>query len=375
MPLALNDQPNNRPTQAFFLQNLDGGGAERAIIHLANEVARQGHAVDLVVGYANTDYRTEIGAQVNLVDFNSRSPAAVFSRLVVYLRHRQPLTIMSALDPANIMLILAAKFARFKGKQVLSQRAVLDASLRDLGAVRRWVTRALICACFPHADALISNSRAAARELNQRLGIPDDKIFTIHNAIDMARILRMASEPLVGDALDSQRAPLVLSVGSLTQRKDMSTLIHAFHQVAAQRSAQLLIIGKGPEKDRLKALVDDLGLSHVVHWLGFDPNPYRWMAAASVFVSSSTEEGFPNVIAEALALNCPVVATDCPGDTAELLGHGRWGRLVPVGDSKQMAEAIVATLDDPGPHALSARAADFSPAANAAAYLRVLSRR
>jgi glycosyltransferase involved in cell wall biosynthesis len=96
------------------------------------------------------------------------------------------------------------------------------------------------------------------------------------------------------------------------------------------------------------------------------------MAAAAVFVSSSTGEGFPNVVAEALALGGSIVATDCPGDTAELLGHGKWGRLVPVGDPGRMAVAILAALGDPNPPDGRIRAADFSPASAAEAYLKVL---
>jgi glycosyltransferase involved in cell wall biosynthesis len=357
---------------SFFLQDLDGGGAERAVIRLAGEVALKGYAVDLVVGYADTDYRPEINAQVNLIDFGSRSPTVVFPKLVAYLRDRPPLVIMSALDPANIMLLLASRLAQFSGRKVVSQRAVLDASLRDLGRVRRWLTRFLMAVFFPRADALISNSHAAAYELNRRLGIPSEKIYTIHNAIDTPLIRRLAKEPLDSLIWPDERVPLVVSVGSLTKRKDVATLIRAFKHAVSQRAARLVIIGEGPERSSLEFLIQELELEKDVYLAGFNANPYKWIAAASVFVSASTEEGFPNVIAESLALGCPIVATDCPGDTAELLGHGKWGRLVSVGDVKSMAEAILEAIDDPNPSNGQARASDFTPARNASAYLDVL---
>lgn len=226
--------------------------------------------------------------------------------------------------------------------------------------------------CFRQADALISNSHAAANEVRALLGVPADMIVTIHNAVDADRINRLASEPLSDHFFLKDQAPLIVSVGSLTTRKDMGTLIKAFATVKAQRQAHLVIIGKGAEGHKIESLISDLGLSANVHFPGFDANPYKWMAAATVFVSSSTGEGFPNVIAEALALGRPIVATDCPGDTAELLGHGKWGRLVPVGDPERMADAIQVTLDDPYPPDGRVRAADFSPSKITSAYLNVL---
>jgi glycosyltransferase involved in cell wall biosynthesis len=158
----------------------------------------------------------------------------------------------------------------------------------------------------------------------------------------------------------------------LTKRKDIGTLIKAFAYVKQQREAQLVIVGKGLEEPRIASLILALHLGEHVHLLGFDPNPYKWIAAAKVVVSSSTGEGFPNVIAEALALGRAIVATDCPGDTAELLQHGKWGRLVPVGDSRSMAAAILAALEDTSPPDGRIRAADFSPSKTTVAYLNVL---
>lgn len=357
---------------ALFLQDLDGGGAERAILNLAHEIAERGHAVDLVVGDADSDYRTEVSEKINLIDFASRSPFVVFYGLADYLRRRKPAVILSALDVPNIMLVIAARLVGYRGRTVISQRAVIDASLRELNYVRRAVTKSLIYACFPRADALISNSHAAAIELKERLGISERKVFTIQNAIDTARINQLAKEPLNHSSISDKHAPLIVSVGSLTKRKDVATLIRAFALVKAHVSAHLVIVGKGPERIELEKLIDFLGLHGCVHLLGFEANPYKWIASASVFVSSSIEEGFPNVVAEALALGCPVVATDCPGDTAELLGHGKWGHLVPVGAPDSMAEAILATLDDRNPPDGRIRAADFAPSRITSEYMDIL---
>jgi glycosyltransferase involved in cell wall biosynthesis len=129
----------------------------------------------------------------------------------------------------------------------------------------------------------------------------------------------------------------------------------------------LVIIGAGvnPTRTRdrtaeLTRLAEALGVAGDVRLLGFVSNPVPFMARASVFVLSSTFEGFGNVLVEALGAGCPVVATDCPSGPAEILDHGRYGWLVPVGDDAAMAESILAALDHPPARGvLMRRAAEF----------------
>jgi glycosyltransferase involved in cell wall biosynthesis len=170
--------------------------------------------------------------------------------------------------------------------------------------------------------------------------------------------------------------PLVLAVGRLAEVKDFPTLLRAFACVRAVRPARLVILGEGREREALEALAAGLGLGpDVLLMPGYDPNPLRWMARAAVLVSSSRWEGMPGVLIEAMAAGCPVVATDCPGGSAEILEHGRLGRLVPVGDDAAMAAAILATLAAaPDREALRARAGIFGAERAVEGYLACLAR-
>lgn len=357
---------------AFVLRDLEGGGAERAIVGLACELARRGYAVDLVLGNNAGDYAVEIAGDVRIVDLSAPSPVGGCLALRRYLRSRRPDVVMSALDMANIMLMCSALLAGFRGRKVVSQRAVVGASLNEYGAIRRRVTKALQRMCFGHADAVISNSVAAARDVEQLLGVSGSRIHVIPNGIDVGRIARLGKEPINSGVLPDDGLPLIVSVGSLSRRKDFQTLIRAFAIVNARRRCRLALVGKGEIRGELERLIGELGLREWVHLPGFDLNPHKWVAASAVFVSSSTGEGFPNVIAEALALGRPIVATNCPGGTAELLEHGKWGRLVPVGDAVAMAEAILLSMADGGSRDGRVRASEFSPDRVATAYLKVL---
>lgn len=145
----------------------------------------------------------------------------------------------------------------------------------------------------------------------------------------------------------SDDAPVILSVGRLEPQKDFATLLRAFASVRANRECHLVILGRGSELAKLHQLANGLGVTDSVTFPGFAKNPYSWMACSKVFVLSSVYEGCPNVLLEALACRCSVVATDAPGDARFLLhSGGALGRLVPVGDWHEMARAIETALDE-----------------------------
>ena len=123
----------------------------------------------------------------------------------------------------------------------------------------------------------------------------------------------------------------------------------------------------------LAAMATGLGVGDDVALPGYMPNPYPYMARASVFALTSAWEGFGNVLVEAMACGCPVVATDCPTGPAEILDGGRFGPLVPVGDAPALAAAIASVLANPtDAQLLRQRADEFTIERSVDAYLHAL---
>ena len=117
----------------------------------------------------------------------------------------------------------------------------------------------------------------------------------------------------------------------------------------------------------------ELGLGAVVAMPGYAENPFSALARADLYVMSSRYEGLPGALIQALACGCRVVSTDCPSGPAEILDHGRFGRLVPVGDASALAEALLAALETPpDPQRQRERAAQFSVPRAVDAYLDLL---
>jgi len=167
----------------------------------------------------------------------------------------------------------------------------------------------------------------------------------------------------------AQREDVVLAVGRFVSQKDYPTLIRAFARLAEKRpNARLVILGKGPLEGEMKRLTRKLGIASRVSMPGYVSEPWKVYESARCFALSSRSEPFGNVIVEAMAYGLPVVATACSGPL-EILQHGRFGKIVPAGDDLQLADAIDATLAEPGnPVTRRERADAFSFAVRVPSY-------
>lgn len=364
---------NDRQTEiAFYLPSLAGGGAERAILSLANQFVDSGISIDLVLENAQGQYLSEASNGLVIIDLSVGESGSSILQLRKYLKSANPAVVMSALDMMNIKLILVAKSIGYKGKVVLGQRATIKPVYEKLKWFHRLFYEICIRYLYRLADTVVSNSYAASSELVDIFGISPRMVSTIQNDVDIQGIRKLSNAAVDDPWLASCDSPLIISVGSLTERKDVGTIIRAVHGVLKVRNVRLVLLGEGQQLQYLKELTTELDLDSHVYFFGFDVNPYRWMKRADLLVSASHAEGFPNIIAQALALNMRIVATNCPGDSANILENGRWGKLVPVGDHLQMAEAILDSLETPSQSDVSVRAKDFSQEKSITEYSRLL---
>jgi len=370
------------------MSDLGGGGTQRRFLALAQAFAAAGHRVDLVVASGHGDFRNRVPTSARLVNLDDTGPtllprrrglrvAASTGRLARYLAAAAPDVLLASSNPANLVALAAR--ARSAGRRARPLPVAISVNV-DLAAAlqaRHWLhgglLRLLARRRYPEAEAVIAISDGVAASIGAVAGVPQQRVTTIANPVDLAAIRRQAEQPLAHPWLAPEAPPLVLAVGKLKPQKDFETLLRAFARLRAVRPARLMILGEGERRSRLMALVRELGLEDSVALPGFAGNPYAWMARARLFVLSSRWEGFSNVLAEAMAVGCPVVSTDCPSGPAELLARGTLGSLVPVGNVEALADAMSRCLDHPvGREPLMARAETFSVERAAARYLAVL---
>jgi glycosyltransferase involved in cell wall biosynthesis len=366
------DSPVASGTIALFLPSLAGGGAERVFVELANEFAARGSRVDLVLASATGPFLPEVAPGVRVVDLGAARVSRALPRLARYLRTARPSAILSALDHANVIAILARLFARSGTRVVISVRSMPSQVYPGTGFGKGRFLPWLMRRTYRRADAIVANSRSVAVDVARLLGISVERVHVIYNPLNLNRIEQQSREPIAHDWLVEGAPPVVLAVGSLTSHKDFGTLIRAFAILRSHRPCRLVLLGDGPERQELESLAARLGVSGDILMPGFDLNPFAWMRRAKLFVSSSLTEGCPNALMQALAIGIPIVSTDSVGGAGELLEAGRWGRVVAVVSPEALAASMAERLESNANTDGRIRAADFAHERIASQYLEVL---
>lgn len=329
------------------------------MLTLANAFASQGHDVDLVLAGATGDYLSEIAPDVRLVDLRSNRVIKSFPALVRYLRRERPRVVLSAISHANMVAVWAGALAGQSTRVVVAQHNNLLQSMKLYTSARQRIMTWLMRPSYVRADAVIAVSEGVADDLARGIRFPLERISVIYNPVDLDRVERLARESVDHRWFSPDEPPVIVTAGRLAPAKDLMTLLRAFSILRKKRVARLVVLGEGALRAELEHLVRELGIEADVSMPGFVSNPYAYMARARVFALSSRTEGLPTVLIEALACGCSVVSTDCPSGPAEILEDGKWGRLVPVGDTETLADAMAAAIDETGDRDTTTRASEF----------------
>lgn len=345
---------------ALYIPSMNGGGAERVMLALANGLAEKGIRVDLVLNRVEGPYIKDASPKVNIVNLGTSRVLNSIIPLSKYLHKEKPDAILSAMNYVNIATILAQLISGSDTKVIVSEHNNLTESKKELSFIKGRILTSLMSWAYRKANGIVAVSNGVADALTNELKIDRNKITTIYNPIFSEDLIKRSQELILHPWINKTAPPLILGVGRLAPQKDFKTLIHAFKQVLEKKDCNLIILGEGELRPELEKLIKSLNLDDNVQLPGFVDNPYAWMSHADLFVLSSIREGFGNVIVEAMACGTPIVSTDCPSGPYEILEGGKWGELVPSSDSNLLAEAIIKSLNSPTQKDVKTRAAFFS---------------
>ncbi len=172
----------------------------------------------------------------------------------------------------------------------------------------------MIRSLYKKSDMVISNSFGTAGDLVNNFEVPSQKMQVIHNPIDLEKIANI--EPIEGFFSTSKFN--MVTLGRLDIGKNYTMLIKALHKLQNPQ-LKLYILGSGDMQDELEDLINKLDMNSQVKLLGFDPNPYKYLKSADLFVFGSNHEGFPNVLLEAMSCGLPILTTNCQSGPSEIM--------------------------------------------------------
>ncbi len=341
----------------LLVYSFRGGGAEKMMVQLGNELYQRDYDVELVLVRASGPYESMVNPSIPTIEIGGGNVLSIQYNLWRYLRRSDTDVLLSTMEIPNIVSTLATRPPN--SIPVVLRIANINSKKERKGKYRLIPTLKRLT--YPRAESIITISDGVACDLSGITGINESEMKTVYNPAFDSEIPEKACEPIDHEWLNDEDKQVVIGVGHLKRQKDFPMLLRAVHRLQEWEDVHLVILGEGDGKSRLIALAEDLGIHDRLSLPGFVDNPYAYMARADVFALSSAWEGFGNVIVEAMACGTPVVCTDCPGGPAEILKDGTYGPLVPVGDDKAMARAVRDQLADPtDPDLLQSRAREFS---------------
>lgn len=329
----------------FVLPSLEGGGAERIVCNLMSVLDKNIFDVNLFLFTNKGVYWDLLSNNVNI--FLGSRDKKCSKWLIIKNLYRVSKDMDIIIGSMELMptyfSILVGKLLR---KKVIGWIHInIDSILNDKNRIIRFLHRNILLKFFYNKlDRIIAVSNGAKENISKYLNNKNrNKVECIYNPIKINEIKEKAKEALV----ETIEKPFIIGIGRLERQKNFILLIRAY-KILLDRGIKhnLIILGQGSQKEYLVNEIKKLNMEEKVKFLGFKENPYKYLNQADVFVQSSIYEGLPTVLIEALILNVPVVATNCPDGANEILDNGKYGLLVKMNDEKALAGAIKKILNN-----------------------------
>ncbi|MEP7016117.1 MAG: glycosyltransferase [Verrucomicrobiota bacterium] len=327
----------------YVIDSLQRHGTQRFLTHLARGLSEFGYEQTIIAlnSVSDSSVVSDLLSTHCEVRFIGKFALLLgglgWWRLVYILRRSNPDIVLTMLDFADTLGRPAAKIAGCR-TIVTSIRA------RNLAKPRwrRWIDRKTV----RWAQKVIFNSEYVVTFGREKEGVRAEQVAVIHNGVeDLHERNAFFRDDYRSKLSIGAETQLLGAVGRLVRQKNLALLLRAAAKLSTAKQWKLLVVGDGPEKNRLRSLSHDLGLDDRLIWLGQRIDVGGWMAAMDLFVHTADFEGMPNAVMEAMSMGLPVVASAADGNR-ELIRHGISGYLVAPGDADAFAKRIDEIIED-----------------------------
>ena len=345
---TLPDQTGFHVKQIRILQFITPSGfygAERWVIALANNADKDNMLCDLAVSQEGVDqdlsvtnYFPQDVGEIHYLNMSGRFDLRVVNKLARIIRDRDIDIIHTHGYKSDILGFLAARRAGIKC--VSTPHGFSGKVGLKLAIFIRIGTHIL-----RYFDQVVPLSEELMEDM-KRFKVPESKTSFIRNGVDLTEI-DAALANLPEDKGPDTDSRIIGFIGQMIPRKGIPDLIEVFDQLYQQEPAlRLQLLGDGSQRQELEHQAAALSSVNAVEFLGFRSDRLALLSKFSLFVMTSSLEGIPRCMMEAMAVGVPVVAYDIPG-VDQLVEHGKTGLLAPFGDKAALAACCKQVLGDP----------------------------
>lgn len=321
---------------AFYIGSLNKGGAERVITNLAEYFYSKGYQVWMITKFrAKVEYPISEGIIRVIADLTKEEEKGrirnFFNRtlkLRKIIKEIHPDVVVSFIGKSNLRTIAATR-----GTGIPAVVSVRSNPSREIGSgLKRWFTFLL----FRMAEGVVLQTTEAKEFFPKRI---QKKAIVLQNSLN---------PEFIRPTYTGEKRKEIVSVGRIDNNKNQKMLIEAFAPLAKEFPEwNVILYGDGSAREELERRVKELGLETRIVFQGVQADIPEKIEGASIFVLSSKQEGMPNALIEAMVLGLAVVSTNCPcGGPRDLIESGKNGLLIPVDDTKALADALKQLMED-----------------------------
>ena len=328
-----------RPTLLLLIPHLGGGGAERVTELLTRGLSPQKYEIHLGLMTQTACPSECLPAFATVHSLGASRVRSVAFPLLRLVRSLKPDVILSGMAHLNFLVLLLRPFFPRKTRVLVRQNTTVSSSLQQLPRYSGFLYRLL----YPSADRIVCQTEAMAADLARQSGIKPSHMQVLANPVDTER--HPCRQRCCTDSMVRPRTSPARPSADSRGKKDSICLLEAFSSLRLKfPSADLTIVGEGPEEAALKTMRRTLRLETSVHFPGYVLHPESYFPGATLFVLSSRHEGLPNALLEAAAGGLPIAALPSSDGVARLLDGKRGAWIANQVSSKALVHVLLGAL-------------------------------
>ena len=309
---------------AIVIADLDLGGGQRVAINLANALAKNNQVTIVIFQDGEIHYQTP----GDLINLDCPQATNLIGKMRNVFKRAKKLKALIEKEKYDHVYGFM-ETANFPTAMVFKDAALsVHCNPRELSFFESFLVRLT----YSRVKNVIAVSEDVASILKSDFGLKN--VSRIYNPVDVEDVTAQVDKPY------DHPKPYIIALGRFHEVKRYDLLIDAYAKSKMKDDCDLIIVGDGELRDSLENQVNALQLYGKVHFAGTQSNPFPYLAGAKFLTLSSRTEAFPMVLIEALALQCPIVATDCPTGPREIVRHNENGLLVENENVDAFSEAI-----------------------------------
>lgn len=323
----------------FVISSLNGGGAERVLIKLLENLDEKKFNFFLAVNSFSGEYVQDIPKHVNIFKIEG----AFYQKLLKLNRiiKKQKIDLAIGCMVSSNLLLLTVKFFLNKRLKIIStehnnpSRNYIPSPIK----VKSYLKKHFITFFYPYSDRIISVSNGIRNELFHNYKINLNKISTIHNpaSIEDISIKKKETVKIFENNTDIKT---IVAVGRLVPQKGYFDMLEIMSELKKRIKVRLIILGEGDQREALQDKIDELNLTDCVELIGFVDNPWAYISKSDVYLSTSYWEGFHMSIVEAMACGVFPIVSDCDYGPREIIVDNEMGALIQVGEINHFVDTL-----------------------------------